>query len=75
MSQLPVLTAVQVLKALERGGFFVHHVKGSHYAIRHSVNSHLRITLPYRRGDMKMGTLKSVLSQANLTVEEFLRLL
>jgi len=31
MTELPVVTPRQVIRALERAGFILHHIKGSHY--------------------------------------------
>jgi predicted RNA binding protein YcfA (HicA-like mRNA interferase family) len=33
--KLPVLTGEDVFRALGRGGFHVHHVKGGHHSLRH----------------------------------------
>ena len=33
--RLPACTGLDVLRALERGGFYVNHVKGSHHSLRH----------------------------------------
>ncbi len=73
--RLPVLTPKKVLKALERTGFFVHHVSGSHYILKHPAKPTLRITLPYHRKDLKRHTLESIIRQAGLTLEEFLEIL
>ncbi|MBL8230351.1 MAG: type II toxin-antitoxin system HicA family toxin [Bryobacterales bacterium] len=35
MSRLPSLKPAQVIRALERAGFVVHHTKGSHYFLKH----------------------------------------
>ncbi|HEV2864701.1 MAG TPA: type II toxin-antitoxin system HicA family toxin [Pyrinomonadaceae bacterium] len=70
--KLPALKAKKVIKALERGEFKVHHVTGSHYILK---RGHLRVTVPYHNKDLKSGTLKSIIEQAGLTVEEFLDLL
>lgn len=70
--KLPVLKPKKVIKALERGGFDVHHVRGSHYIMK---KWKLRVTVPYHTKDLKPGTLKSIIEQAGLTVEEFLDLL
>jgi predicted RNA binding protein YcfA (HicA-like mRNA interferase family) len=60
MSQhLPALTANKVLRALQRGGFSVHHIKGSHYYLKHSDRPELRVTLPFHSGDLKRRTLSS----------------
>jgi predicted RNA binding protein YcfA (HicA-like mRNA interferase family) len=70
--KLPALKPKRVIKAFERGGFFVHHTSGSHYILK---KEKLRVTVPYHNKDLKPGTLKSIIEQAGLTVEEFLDLL
>jgi predicted RNA binding protein YcfA (HicA-like mRNA interferase family) len=69
--KLPVLKPKRVMKALERGGFHVHHATGSHYILKKDI---LRVTVPYHNKDLKPGTLRSIIEQAGLTVEEFLKL-
>lgn len=70
--KLPALKPRQVIKALERNGFYVHHISGSHYILKKDA---LRVTVPYHNKDLKLGTLRSIIAQAGLTVEEFLDLL
>lgn len=70
--KLPALKPKKVIKALERGGFEVHHVTGSHYVMKKGGR---RVTVAYHKKDLKPGTLKSIIEQAELTVEEFLDLL
>ena len=76
MSQrLPALRPRRVLHALQRAGFFVHHTTGSHYVLKHPEKPALRVTLPYHNRDLKRRTLTSIIEQAGMTVEEFIRLL
>lgn len=75
MPRLPVLKPREVLRALERGGFFVHHVSGSHYVLKHPEYPALRVTLPFHRTDLKRRTLESIVEQSGFSVEEFLHLL
>lgn len=70
--KLPVLRPKVVIKALEHGGFSVHHTTGSHYILKKEKR---RVTVPYHSKDLKPGTLKSIIEQAGLTVEEFVGLL
>ena len=70
--KLPVLKPKKVIKALERGGFQVHHTSGSHYILK---KDNLRVTVPYHNKDLKPGTLASIIEQSGLTVEEFKELL
>lgn len=73
---LPVLRPRQVLRALQRAGFFVHHQSGSHAQLRHPTKRHLRVTLPrHDRFDLPIGVLRNILRQAELTIDEFLQLL
>ena len=75
MTRLPALKPREVLKALKRAGFFVHHTRGSHYYRKHPNKPRLLITLAYHNKDLKRKTLKSILEQADLTAEEFIELL
>jgi predicted RNA binding protein YcfA (HicA-like mRNA interferase family) len=73
--QLPALTPAKVLRALQRAGFYIDHVKGSHYYLRHPGKPGLRVTLPFHGTDLKRRTLTSIIDQAGFSVEEFLDLL
>lgn len=72
---LPAVKAREVLSALQRAGFYVDHVTGSHYILRHPERSG-RVTVPYHGArDIKRAVLKTILEQASLTEQEFLELL
>ena len=68
---LPVLKAREVVAALEKAGFFIHHSTGSHVQLKHREKPELRITVPFHSGDMPRGTLRAIIRQAGLTVEQF----
>jgi predicted RNA binding protein YcfA (HicA-like mRNA interferase family) len=71
--RLPVLKPREVLSALLRAGFIIHHQAGSHAQLRHPAKTHLRVTVPrHDRFDLPLSVLKSILRQAEMTVEEFL---
>lgn len=72
---LPVCKPPEILRALQRAGFVVHHTSGSHYILRHPGKPGLRVTLPFHRKDLKRRVLASLIEQAGLTVEEFIELL
>jgi predicted RNA binding protein YcfA (HicA-like mRNA interferase family) len=62
------------VKALERAGFVVTRVKGSHHRLRHPDGR--STTVPVHAGqDVFKGTLRSVLQDAGLTVEDLLKYL
>jgi predicted RNA binding protein YcfA (HicA-like mRNA interferase family) len=76
MSQrAPALKPKDVLRALERGGFFVHHVSGSDYVLKHPDKAALRVTVPWHNKDLKRATLRSIVAQSGYTLAEFLDLL
>jgi predicted RNA binding protein YcfA (HicA-like mRNA interferase family) len=72
---LPVVTAKQCLQALQRAGFYIDHQTGSHARLFHRTRPTLRVTVPVHKNDLPPGTLKSILRQADLSVDEFLELL
>ncbi len=70
--KLPVIKPKKVITALERSGFYIHHIKGGHYFLR---KDGVNVIIPYHNHDLKPGTLSSIIKQSGLTVEEFLDLL
>jgi predicted RNA binding protein YcfA (HicA-like mRNA interferase family) len=74
MPRLPVCKPTDVIRALQRAGFFLDHSTGSHRFFRHPTRAGL-VTVPFHRKDLKRGTLKSIIEQAGFSVEEFMQLL
>ncbi|MDP3895704.1 MAG: type II toxin-antitoxin system HicA family toxin [Mesorhizobium sp.] len=75
MPRLPVVTGRVVLKALERGGFVVVRIKGSHHFMRHPGTSK-GVPVPiHGNRDIPAGLLKAILAEAGLSVDEFIALL
>jgi predicted RNA binding protein YcfA (HicA-like mRNA interferase family) len=72
MAKLPAVKPKIVIRALKKDGFLVHHTTGSHYFLK---KEKLRVSVPYHNKDLKPGTLASIISQAGLSVEEFVSLL
>jgi predicted RNA binding protein YcfA (HicA-like mRNA interferase family) len=74
MPPVPAVSGTGLVKALERAGFVVTRVKGSHHRLKHPDGR--ATTVPVHRGrDVPKGTLRSVLEDAGLTVEELQKLL
>jgi predicted RNA binding protein YcfA (HicA-like mRNA interferase family) len=65
----------EVLRALARAGFFIHHTSGSHYVRKHPAKPELRVTVPFHNKDLKRRTLASIVEQAALITDEFSDLL
>jgi predicted RNA binding protein YcfA (HicA-like mRNA interferase family) len=73
--KLPRVTGEKVLKALQRAGFSLVHIRGSHHFLYHQEKDCL-VTVPVHTGIIiAPKTLKSILSQAELNSEEFAALL
>ena len=75
MPKLPRVSSRKLIRALLRAGFYVHHQSGSHVNLRHNTELHLRIVVPQHVGDVAPKTIKSILVQAEMTIEEFIALL
>lgn len=72
MKKLPRdLPAKKIISALERAGFTIDRVTGSHYIL---IKDRLRTVVPYHKS-VKIGTLKAILNQVEMSVEEFTELL
>ena len=73
MSKLPVLSGADCVKALARIGFEVYRQRGSHIVlIRKSPPA--QTTIPNHK-ELDRGTLRAIIRQTGLTVEEFVALL
>ncbi len=72
MTRLPALTYSQVVKRLRTAGFvFDRQAKGSH-EIWYNPQTHRRTTIPHHPGTLPIGTLRAIIDQAGMTVDEFL---
>jgi predicted RNA binding protein YcfA (HicA-like mRNA interferase family) len=75
IQRLPAVRAKEVIRALERAGFVIPRTSGSHCRLIHSTDPTRKVTIPVHSGDIRRGTLRSIISQAGLTVAEFIKLL
>jgi predicted RNA binding protein YcfA (HicA-like mRNA interferase family) len=74
VSKLPVVSGVDVVKALAKLGYELDHQTGSHMILRQRNPPYRRITVPRHR-EMAKGTLRAIIRDTGLTVEEFMKLL
>lgn len=74
MTRLPSLRSRDVMAALKRAGFMVVRVRGSHYQLQNPADGR-RVTVPHHGGDLSKATTASILAQAGIDVDDFLRLL
>jgi predicted RNA binding protein YcfA (HicA-like mRNA interferase family) len=73
MSRLPVISGRQCVRALEKVGFAEDHQTGGHIVLRRE-NPIDTISVPNHR-ELRKGTLRAIIKQAGLTVDEFVELL
>jgi predicted RNA binding protein YcfA (HicA-like mRNA interferase family) len=75
MAKLPVVTGDRVVKAFSKAGWIVARQKGSH-VIMVKEGSPVILTVPvHKNKPVKRGTLRDLIKDAGLTVEEFRKLL
>jgi len=67
MPKLPILKPREIISALEKAGFRQVRQKGSHIQFK---RGNLLITVPSHAGDLNLQVLKSILRQAQNSVEE-----
>ncbi len=68
--RLPVIPGSVAVRAFERAGYVVDHQTGSHIILRHSDPPHRRLTVPNHH-QLAKGTLRALIREAGMTVEEF----
>ncbi len=74
MSTLPRVSGREVVRALQEVGYERDRQRGSHIVLRQMVPPHRRITVPDHK-EVARGTLRAIIRQAGLTVDEFRALL
>ena len=74
--RLPAVSGKRVIAALQRAGFKIERIVGSHYILEFPGDQSRTVTVPlHGNRDLKPGTLRSIVRQAGLTLEEFVDLL
>ena len=74
MSVLPRVSGRDVIKALRQAGYEQDRQRGSHIILRQKEYPHRRITVPDHR-EVAKGTLRAIIREVGLTVDEFKALL
>ncbi len=72
MTRLPALDYLDVIRAFRKCGFLVVRQRGSHIRLQKSTpDGAVKLTVPAHK-PVKRGTLRRLIADAGLTVEEFL---
>jgi predicted RNA binding protein YcfA (HicA-like mRNA interferase family) len=74
LSKLPGISGREVIRAFERVGYEQDRQRGSHVVLRHRDPPHRRLVVPEHR-TVARGTLRALIREAGLTVDEFIALL
>jgi predicted RNA binding protein YcfA (HicA-like mRNA interferase family) len=73
LAKLPIdLSGREVRAALERASFVFRRQTGSHMILRRD-NPHSRVVVPDRK-HIRIGTLRRIVADAGLTIEQFVEL-
>lgn len=71
MARLPVISGVDFVRVMRKAGYEWDHTEGSHMILLHTTGR--RLSVP-RHGELGRGVLRSLIRDAGLTREEFMRL-
>ena len=74
MSEAPRISGREVVKALKKIGYEQDRQKDSHIVLRQKASPHRRVTVPDHK-EVAKGTLRAIIREAGLTVDEFKDLL
>lgn len=73
MPKLPSFKPKALIKKFGKAGYVIDRQRGSH-VILYNHTDRRRLTIPLHVKDLPKGTLLSIIKQAGLTKEEFLKL-
>jgi len=68
--KLPTATAKDLVRVAERLGFVFRRQRGSH-AIYVRDSDRARVVIPMHKGELKRKTLRAIIQDLKITVEEF----
>lgn len=74
MPKLPSIKPRELIKILNKLGYIEVRQKGSHKHFKKMECENL-VTVPFHNKDIKQTTLRSIIKQVNLTIEEFIKLI
>jgi predicted RNA binding protein YcfA (HicA-like mRNA interferase family) len=74
LTRLPVVSGRDVVRAMEKIGYEMDRQRGSHMVLRQAIPPFRRLTIPDHK-EVAKGTLRAILRQAGLSVEQFVELL
>ena len=73
MSKLPTISGTECVKALEKIGFYFKRQESSHIILRRN-DPFAQVVVPNHK-ELDRGTLRAIIRQAGISVDEFVKLL
>jgi predicted RNA binding protein YcfA (HicA-like mRNA interferase family) len=73
MSRLPALSGRECVGLLEKAGFYVKRQEGSHIILRRN-DPFSQVVVPDHK-ELDRGTLRAIIRQTGMSLDEFIRLL
>jgi predicted RNA binding protein YcfA (HicA-like mRNA interferase family) len=73
MAKLPAISGRECIRALEKVGFYSKRQEGSHVILRRD-DPFAQLVVPLHK-ELDRGTLRAIIRQAGLNVDEFVNLL
>ncbi|MFL6215675.1 MAG: type II toxin-antitoxin system HicA family toxin [Blastocatellia bacterium] len=74
MSEIPRISGREIVKALKKVGYEQDRQRGSHIILRQTALPHRRVTVPDHK-EVAKGTLRAIIREVGLTVDDFKALL
>lgn len=74
VAKLPAVSGADAVRAFSHVGYELDHQTGSHMILRHRDPPHRRLSVPNHR-ELAKGTLRQLIRDAGLTVDQFVELL
>jgi len=72
MTKLPSVSAREAIRVAEKLGFIFDRQKGSHAVYYRAIDGR-RVVIPVHKGrDLKPGTVRGIIDDLGLTIDEFL---
>lgn len=74
MPKLPIVKTKELIRVLEKLGFFKFHQVGSHAQFKHEDGRRITVPIHYGR-DVDKKMLKGIINDLDISVEEFIKFL
>ena len=75
MTKLPLLSSHKIIKALSKIGFEQVSQKGSHIKLKRKDLDKTRVVIVPNFNEIPIGTIRSIIRQSGLSIDDFLKLL